>query len=166
MNAEREAALIAEIKGYVVENLPLNKMEDDELEDKVEEIVRSRVANEYCPITQILSIVNQVYSSIRGFGLLDTIISDDTITEVMINGPENILLSKTVVFLSWINNLRVKEDLKMLYRGLLALPAGRSTRRIRYVTRDFRMALVLMLCCRRSPCAGRQSLFVNSLKLL
>ena len=94
MNAEREAALIAEIKGYVVENLPLNKMEDDELEDKVEEIVRSRVANEYCPITQILSIVNQVYSSIRGFGLLDTIISDDTITEVMINGPENIFIEQ------------------------------------------------------------------------
>src|SRR5699024_1443826 len=31
---------------------------------------------------------------IRGFGLLDSIISDDTITEVMINGPDNIFIEK------------------------------------------------------------------------
>jgi len=41
---------------------------------------------EYCSIEQRVSIVEQVFSSIRGFGLLDSIIKDDTITEVMING--------------------------------------------------------------------------------
>lgn len=41
-----------------------------------------------------MSIVQQVYSSIRGLGLLDTIMTDDTITEVMINGPENIFIEK------------------------------------------------------------------------
>ena len=40
------------------------------------------------------SIVRQIYSSIRGFGLLDSIISDDTITEVMINGPEHIFIEQ------------------------------------------------------------------------
>ena len=43
---------------------------------------------------QRVSIVEQVYSSIRGFGLLDTIIKDDNITEVMINGPEDIFIEK------------------------------------------------------------------------
>ena len=38
--------------------------------------------------------MEQVYSSIRGFGLLDAIISDDTITEVMINGPENVFIEQ------------------------------------------------------------------------
>ena len=33
-------------------------------------------------------------SSIRGFGLLDSIIKDDTITEVMINGPENVFIEQ------------------------------------------------------------------------
>ena len=41
-----------------------------------------------------MSIVQQVYSSIRGFGLLDSILTDDTITEVMINGPENIFIEQ------------------------------------------------------------------------
>ena len=53
-----------------------------------------RIGTEYCSIQQRVSIVQQVYSSIRGFGLLDSIISDDTITEVMINGPDNVFIEQ------------------------------------------------------------------------
>lgn len=94
MNFEQEQELVTEIKRYVSENLPLSKMEDEELEERVEDIVTERTQDIYCPIDQKVSIVQQVYSSIRGFGLLDSIISDDTITEVMINGPDNIFIEQ------------------------------------------------------------------------
>lgn len=94
MDYEQEQNLVAEIKKYVTENLPLSKMSDEELEEKVEEIVTQRLSGMYCSIEQTLSIIQQVYSSIRGFGLLDSIISDDTITEVMINGPENVFIEQ------------------------------------------------------------------------
>lgn len=94
MDFEQEQQFISEIKKYVTENLPLSKMEDDELQQKIEDIVSNRLAGQYCPIDQRVSIVEQVYSSIRGFGLLDTIIKDDTITEVMINGPENVFIEQ------------------------------------------------------------------------
>ncbi|MDE7432067.1 MAG: CpaF family protein [Lachnospiraceae bacterium] len=95
MRLEQEEKIIVEIKRHVNENLPLSKMSDEELEEKIEEIARQRIGSEYCSIEQRISIVQQVYSSIRGFGLLDSIISDDTITEVMINGPENIFIEKS-----------------------------------------------------------------------
>lgn len=94
MKFEQEQEIIAELKKYVTENLPLNKLSDEELEERIEEIVEQRLKSEYCPIQQRISIVEQVYSSIRGFGLLDSIMSDDTITEVMINGPENIFIEQ------------------------------------------------------------------------
>ena len=94
MNFEQEQKIVAEIKRYVTENLPLSKMEDAELEEQIEEIVAQRLQGMYCSIDQRVSIVQQVYSSIRGFGLLDSIISDDTITEVMINGPENVFIEQ------------------------------------------------------------------------
>ena len=78
----------------VSENLPLSKISDEELEERIEDIVEQRLAGQYCSIEQRLSIVRQIYSSIRGFGLLDSIISDDTITEVMINGPEHIFIEQ------------------------------------------------------------------------
>lgn len=95
MNYEEEQQFVAEVKRYVTDNLPLSNMEDDELEEKIEEIVDARIGNMYCSIDQRVSITQQVYSSIRGLGLLDSIIRDDTITEVMINGPENIFIEKS-----------------------------------------------------------------------
>lgn len=94
MNLEQEQNLVAETKRYITENLPLSQIDDEELEEKVEQIVYSKIGNLYCSIEQKISIVQQVYSSIRGFGLLDSIISDDSITEVMINGPQNIFIEQ------------------------------------------------------------------------
>lgn len=91
---EKEQQIVAEIKQYITENLPLSKLSDEELQEKVEAITMEKLSWQYISIEQQVSIVEQVYSSIRGFGLLDSIISDDTITEVMINGPQNIFIEQ------------------------------------------------------------------------
>lgn len=94
MQFQQEQDIVAEIKKYIAENLPLSKMSDEELEEQVENITAHKLENIYCSIEQRVSIVQQVYSSIRGFGLLDSILTDDTITEVMINGPDNIFIEQ------------------------------------------------------------------------
>ncbi|MGN0423723.1 MAG: CpaF family protein [Acetatifactor sp.] len=95
MTFEAEQKLVAEIKKYVSMNLPLSELTNEQLQEKVEEIAENQFfQGQYISIQQRIAIVEQVYSSIRGFGLLDTIISDDTITEVMINGPENVFIEQ------------------------------------------------------------------------
>lgn len=94
MDFKQEQEFVSKLKQYVTTNLPLNQMDDAELEAKVEEIVGQRLSGQYCSIEQRLSIIQQVYSSIRGFGLLDSIMNDDTITEVMVNGPKDIFIEQ------------------------------------------------------------------------
>lgn len=95
MTFEAEQQLVAEIKKYVSMNLPLSELTNEQLQEKVEEIAENQFfPGQYISIQQRIAIVEQVYSSIRGFGLLDAIISDDTITEVMINGPENVFIEQ------------------------------------------------------------------------
>lgn len=69
-------------------------MSDDELNDAIENVVLDKLRGQYCSIEDKLDIVQQIFSSIRGFGLLDTIMKDETITEVMINGPDNIFIEQ------------------------------------------------------------------------
>ena len=97
MDYEQEQEFISQIKVYITGSLPLSKMSDAELEEQVEQIVASRLSGTYCSIDQRVSIVKQIYSSIRGFGILDTIMADDSITEVMINGPDNIFIEQNGV---------------------------------------------------------------------
>ncbi|MGN0141216.1 MAG: CpaF family protein [Roseburia sp.] len=94
MDFEEEQQIISEIKKYITDNLPLSQLSDEELSEQVEQITSQHLKDRYVSVAQKVSIVEQVYSAIRGFGLLDTIISDDTITEVMINGPENIFIEQ------------------------------------------------------------------------
>lgn len=94
MELNQELQMVEELHRYVTGNLPLSRMSDEELEEKIEELVQDRTQGVYCSIDQKVSIVQQVFSSIRGFGLLDSIIKDDTITEVMINGPDHIFIEQ------------------------------------------------------------------------
>lgn len=94
MDEEKVQEFIQETKTYIYNNFNLNEMEDEELEERIEKLVDERLGNVYVSINQKVLIVQQIYSSIRGFGILDTIISDDDITEVMINGPDDIFIEK------------------------------------------------------------------------
>lgn len=94
MTFEQEQQFIGNLRAYIAENLSLSQMGDKELEERIEQLVEQHLKGQYCSIDQRLSISRQIYSSIRGFGLLDSIMTDDSITEVMINGPDNIFIEQ------------------------------------------------------------------------
>ena len=156
MNYEQEQQFAAEVKRYVTEQLPLSQISDSELQQQIEDIVEQRIGAGYCSIEQRVSIVEQVYSSIRGFGLLDSIIKDDTITEVMINGPENVFIEQNGCS-SWTSSSRASGSWRISSRGSWALRAVRSIRPTLSATPGFPTAPVSMWCCRPLPCAAPRS---------
>lgn len=94
MKEEELDKFVKDTKLYIYDNFNLNSMTDEELEQAVEELVERQLKGIYVPVTQWTQIVRQVYSSIRGFGILDSIMADDDITEIMVNGPDKIFIEK------------------------------------------------------------------------
>lgn len=97
MDKEFYNSLENEIRSIVVDRLPLSQLSDEKLKEKIEEISIEIFGNKYIPIDKKVEITEKVYSSIRGFGILDTIMKDDNITEVMINGKDNIFIEENGV---------------------------------------------------------------------
>lgn len=64
------------LKNYIFDNFNLNELSDEELEEKIAELVQQQFAGQLLSLDEKVKLVNQVYSSIRGFGILDTIMSD------------------------------------------------------------------------------------------
>lgn len=83
---------IKETKSYIYDNFNLTSMGDVELEESIEQLIEQQLDGIYVSIEQRALITQQIFSSIRGFGVLDTILEDDNITEVMINGPDNVFV--------------------------------------------------------------------------
>lgn len=128
MDSYREEQFVNEIKKYVSKNLKLADYKDEELEQKIKEIVVEKLKGQYCPIQQQISIIQQVYSSIRGFGLLDSIMNDDDITEVMINGKDNIFIEKSGKLQKMNRSFDSEERLEDVIQRIVGL-AGREVNR-------------------------------------
>ena len=84
---EETAETIAQKKEELMEQI---QKELDAQHSETERLL----ADEQLTIGEKAELVDQVYSSIRGFGLLDSILKDDDITEIMINGPKEIFIEK------------------------------------------------------------------------
>lgn len=95
MSSEEMDKLVDSIHNYVIDNFPLTKMDDTELEEQIRLNVNQRCSSMgFVSVEERVAICEQVFSAIRGFGILDMIMKDDSITEVMINGPKNIFIEK------------------------------------------------------------------------
>ncbi len=88
------SVLEKEIKTHVRENFSLSDLSDEELFEKVKELVMRRTDDMALSVSEMVTVTESVYSSIRGFGILDMIMKDDQITEVMINGCDSIWIEK------------------------------------------------------------------------
>ncbi|MGN0656027.1 MAG: CpaF family protein [Ruminiclostridium sp.] len=89
------------VKGYydLIRNLAVDyvnsrEVSDAELQDFINEKIMQLPESRFMTISDISSVNDMVFNSIRGLGLLDDIMNDESITEIMINGPDNIFVEK------------------------------------------------------------------------
>ena len=94
MNDLERKAFLYQSREYISKYFDLSRLKDDELYTKIEKLVGEQLGSLYIPIHERVNLADEVYSSIRGLGLLDMIIKDDDITEVMINGTDEIFIEK------------------------------------------------------------------------
>lgn len=128
MNIEQEQMYVNEIKQEVMETFKLSELSNEELETKIEEKVLQKLKGQYCSINQRVSIIRQIYSSIRGFGLLDTLMNDDSITEVMINGADKVFIEQNGHIYKSERHFENEERLLEVIKRIVGL-AGREVNR-------------------------------------
>lgn len=85
---------VDKIRQSVMLNANFTGMPDEELDEWIAHETERLLADEHLTVGERAKLADQVYSSIRGFGLLDSILKDDEITEVMINGTDEIFIEK------------------------------------------------------------------------
>lgn len=85
---------VDQIKQQVLELYDFAVMTDEQLDEAIGRSIEEAYQGQYLDMALKADIADQVFSSIRGLGLLDSILYDDSITEVMINGCKDIFIEK------------------------------------------------------------------------
>lgn len=94
MTEDRIQEIVNELKKQIFDQYNLNTLSDDQLEEVIANLLARYLKQEYITIEEQVNINERVFSSIRGLGVLDAIIKDEQITEVMINGPNDVFIEK------------------------------------------------------------------------
>lgn len=94
MTREEKSEIVEKIRKKILEATNFAVMSETDLEDEILQMLDEMFQDVYIPIEEKADITDQVYSAIRGLGILDSIIHDDTITEVMINGPDHVFIEQ------------------------------------------------------------------------
>ena len=82
------------LRQIVIATFPLSDLSDDDLRMEIGDLTQKQTRQMGYSAEEKAAIVERIYSSIRGLGVLDEIMADDTITEVMINGPDHIFVER------------------------------------------------------------------------
>ena len=120
LNEARES-----IRKKILENINLTKTTDEMLEEQVRREVDRYFEGRYVSIGEKAFLIDQIFSSIRGYGHLDTIINDHSVTEVMINGPKEIFIEKSGKLTALEEHFESEEKLQDIIQRIVAL-AGRE----------------------------------------
>ncbi|MGN1218597.1 MAG: CpaF family protein, partial [Phocaeicola sp.] len=91
---EQEKKLFEIIRDEIKDNVDLTKLSDKELKELIEERIAVIAEKKYMSLRERIRLADEVYGSIRGLGILDLILNDEQVTEIMINGKDNIFIEK------------------------------------------------------------------------
>ena len=125
VNSDTEESVVSELRRYVRDNFSLSELSDDELFDSVSRLVIEKTGGTGMSIDEQVGITESVYSSIRGFGVLDMIMKDDSVTEVMINGYDSIWIEKNGMLKKLDNRFESEAHLEDTIQRIVAM-AGRE----------------------------------------
>lgn len=149
MTQEYSNSLIRELKGYIQSHADLTTLDDRQLKalisQKLEQKVLSAKDSQGDNSGNLLvanfkekrAITEAVFESVRGLGVLGAVILDPDITEVMINGYEDIFIEKDGKLLRLDTQFESKKELEVIITKFVS-QAGRAVNESEPIV-DFRL---------------------------
>jgi pilus assembly protein CpaF len=95
MEANEKEALIRELRAVINSGIDLKKdISDEEIRELIISAVFENSRRSYIRMDEKLEIIEGIFNSMRRLDILQPIIDDRSITDIMINGPDNIFIER------------------------------------------------------------------------
>ena len=121
MTGEAQKELTKQLVEAVQQELNLGSLEDDALRREIDGMLDRAAAGQYLSLDQRVAIVGDVNARFRGFGPLDAILRDDSVTEIMVNGPQHIFIERKGEILPLDRSFESEEALLQVIRRITRL---------------------------------------------
>jgi len=98
-----------------------SEIDDEQLKNVISDCVREQKECRYISIKSREKLEKDLFNSIRGFDVLQELLEDDSITEIMINGTNNIFLEKNGCITKWDRHFESDKKLEDIAQKIASL---------------------------------------------
>ena len=110
-----------EIKSRLLEKLDHSmEMEDEAVQELVEKEVWLMGKETYIPLAEKKRLCREIYYAIRKYDVLQELLEDETVTEIMVNGPDHIFIEKEGRLQQWQTAFESEEKLLDVIQQIVA----------------------------------------------
>ena len=117
MENERFQSLKEEIIGRIDLSRDVG---DDEINDIISQIITDLKQREFVSLNERRELQRQLFYEVRRLGILEELISDSTVTEIMVNGTEAVFVEKEGKLFKWDRSFETVEKLKDVIQQIVA----------------------------------------------
>lgn len=83
------------IRDLLMEKLDMSReMTDREILDEIDQLILNRMRDSYISLNEKLQLRQELFYSVRKLDVLQELIEDETVTEIMVNGPDAIFVER------------------------------------------------------------------------
>ena len=110
-----------EIKSRLLEKLDHSmEMEDEAVQELVENEVWLMGKETYIPLAEKKRLCREIYYAIRKYDVLQELLEDETVTEIMVNGPDHIFIEKEPRLQQWQTTFESEDKLLDVIQQIVA----------------------------------------------
>lgn len=110
-----------EIKNRLLEKLDHSmEMEDEAVQELVENEVWLMGKETYIPLAEKKRLCREIYYAIRKYDVLQELLEDETVTEIMVNGPDHIFIEKEGRLQQWQTTFESEDKLLDVIQQIVA----------------------------------------------
>lgn len=95
-------------------------IEDEELTALIHQVLKEACSTEYIPLKERTLLGKELFNAFRKLDLLQELLEDDEITEIMINGTQNIFIEKAGVITKSDKRFAAREKLEDVIQQIVA----------------------------------------------
>ncbi len=118
----KKSDIIKEVQEMVYKRIDDSvECDDESLLNIIDECINTYNSVRNISIKEREQILTQVFNAIRKMGILQELLDDDSITEIMVNGADNIFIEKSGHLLKWDKHFEDKDKLDHIARKIAAL---------------------------------------------
>lgn len=90
----------------------VRELSDDEILEEIDELILEEMQNAGVPIKEKVCLRQELFHSIRKLDVLQELIEDETVTEIMVNGPDAIFVERDGRLQKWEKSFTSREKLE------------------------------------------------------